>query len=111
MATSLILLTQAAADRAKAMLTQRGTPEAFLRVGVKTAGCSGLAYKLEYADTPQPGDEVFESNGVKVVVDAKSVLYLAGLQMDYQVEALKSGFVFNNPNKKGECGCGESFTV
>jgi iron-sulfur cluster assembly protein len=111
MSGNVIGLTPAAAGRVKELLADRGTPQAFIRVGVKTAGCSGLAYKLEYADAPGMGDEVVEAHGVKVIVDAKSVLYLLGTEMDYKVEQMKSGFVFNNPNKKGECGCGESFTV
>ncbi len=111
MSGNIISLTPAAADRVREMLASRGTPDAYVRVGVKTAGCSGLAYKLEYADGLEMGDEVVEEHGVKVIVDAKSVLYLLGTQMDYEVEQLRSGFVFSNPNKKGECGCGESFTV
>ena len=107
----MITLTPAAAAHASAMLARRGTPGAFIRVGVKAAGCSGLGYKLEFADAPEPGDEQFELHGVKVLVDTKSLIFLAGTEMDYQTDKLRQGFVFNNPNKKGECGCGESFTV
>lgn len=109
--SGVISLTESAAERVKTLLDKRGTPDAYIRVGVKTAGCSGLGYKLEYADEPGMGDEVVEVHGVKVIVDAKSVLYLLGTVMDFQEEKMRSGFVFTNPNQKGECGCGESFTV
>lgn len=108
----MIKLTPAAQERVKELLSDRGTPDAYVRLGVKTAGCSGLTYRLEFSDEMSEGDEVVEvAEGVTVLIDPKAVLYLLGTEMDYQVEDLKSGFVFNNPNKKGECGCGESFTV
>ena len=82
-----------------------------IRLAVKTSGCSGMAYILEFADDIGEGDEVFEDHGVKVIVDAKSLIYLDGTELDYTKEGLNEGFKFNNPNVKGECGCGESFTV
>ncbi|OSM02406.1 HesB/IscA family protein [Magnetofaba australis] len=106
-----ITLTEKAAGRVKAMLDQRGTPDAFIRLGVATAGCSGFSYKLEYADEPEEGDKVFEQHGVKLVVDPKSLLFIAGTEMDYVTENFKSGFKFGNPNETSRCGCGESFKV
>jgi iron-sulfur cluster assembly protein len=78
---------------------------------VRTKGCSGLSYTLEYADDKAPSDEVVEAHGVRLLVDPKASLFLIGTEMDYEVEKLKSGFVFRNPNEKGRCGCGESFHV
>lgn len=110
--TAVLNVTEAAANRAKELLAKRGTPDAAVRVGVKASGCSGLGYKLEFTDpVPNVGDEMFTAHGVTFIVDGKSLLYVLGSTMDYKEEQLKSGFVFENPNKKGECGCGESFTV
>lgn len=109
--SGLVTITEAAANRMKELLENRGTPEAYVRMGTKTAGCSGLTYRLEFSDTPEAGDETIDAYGVKVLLDAKSLLYIIGTEVDFEVTDLKSGFVFNNPNKKGECGCGESFTV
>lgn len=106
----MINLTPAAAKHISDFLANRGKGLG-IRVGVKTAGCSGLSYVLEFVDTPDNHDEVFESQGVNVFIDPKSLVYLNGLEMDFVTEGLNSGFKFNNPNKKGECGCGESFTV
>ena len=107
----MITLTESAQSQVSQLLEKRGTPDAFLRLGVKTAGCSGLTYKMEYAEGPDIGDEIVECGTVKVIVDAKAIIYLIGTEVDFQVEQLKSGFVFNNPNQKDTCGCGESFTV
>ena len=106
----MITLTQNAAQHVSAFLAKRGKGVG-LRLGVKTTGCSGLAYKLEYADRIEPEDNVFETNGVKVVVDPKSLPYLDGTELDFAREGLNEGFRFNNPNVKDECGCGESFNV
>jgi iron-sulfur cluster assembly protein len=82
-----------------------------LRLGVRTTGCSGLAYELEYVDDVAPEDQMFESNGVKIFVDPKSLAYLDGTELDFVREGLNEGFKFQNPNMKDECGCGESFRV
>jgi len=105
-----ITLTEAAANHVKNFLANRGKGEG-LRLGVKTSGCSGMAYVLEFADSIDEADEVFESNGVKVVVDPKSLIYLDGTELDFTREGLNEGFQFNNPNVKDACGCGESFNV
>jgi len=105
-----ITLTEKAAEHVTAFFENRGKGVA-LRLGVKTTGCSGMAYVMEFADEIDDSDEVFESNGVKVIVDKKSLIYLAGTELDYAKEGLNEGFQFNNPNVKDSCGCGESFTV
>ncbi|WP_042226860.1 iron-sulfur cluster assembly protein IscA [Kingella kingae] len=92
------------------MLAKRGKGEG-IRIGVKTSGCSGMAYTLEFVDEVQPEDTVFEQDGVKVFIDPKSLVYLDGTQVDYQKEGLQEGFKFENPNVKESCGCGESFHV
>lgn len=105
-----ITLTPEAASHVQKTLAKRGKGEG-LRLGVRTAGCSGKAYVLEFVDAPQAEDRVFESHGVKVFVDEKSLLYVDGTELDFKREGLNEGFRFNNPNVKGECGCGESFSV
>lgn len=105
-----INLTEAAATRVRNFLDSRGKGVG-LRLGVKTSGCSGLAYVLEFSDTIEESDTVFEDKGVKVIVDAKSLVYLDGTELDFRREGLNEGFQFNNPNVKDACGCGESFTV
>jgi iron-sulfur cluster assembly protein len=105
-----VTLTENAAAHVRQSLAKRGKG-AGLRLGVRSAGCSGKAYVLEFADAVQPEDQVFESHGVKVIVDAKSLIFLDGTVLDYAKEGLNEGFRFDNPNIKGECGCGESFTV
>src|SRR5204862_1555099 len=102
-----VTLTEKAATHVQNYLARRGRGVA-LRLGVRTTGCSGMAYKLEYADEVQPEDAQFESHGVKVVIDPKSLPYLDGTQLDFAREGLNEGFKFNNPNVKDECGCGES---
>ena len=105
-----ISLTAAAAERVRNFLVKRGKGEG-LRLGVRTSGCSGMAYVIEYADKIDPEDVVYETNGVKVIVDQKSLTYLDGTELDYTREGLNEGFKFKNPNEAGRCGCGESFTV
>ncbi|VAW92523.1 Iron-sulfur cluster assembly iron binding protein IscA [hydrothermal vent metagenome] len=105
-----ITLTETAASRVKDYLANRGGGEG-LRLGVKTTGCSGMAYVIEFSDGAEEGDEIFESQGVKIFVDAKSVVYLDGTELDFSKEGLNEGFKFKNPNEKDTCGCGESFTV
>lgn len=105
-----ITLTEPAAERVRSFLTNRGKGEG-LRLGVRTSGCSGMAYVLEFADEINDDDQVFESNGVKVIVDNKSIVYLDGTEVDFTKEGLNEGFKFNNPNVKDACGCGESFNV
>lgn len=105
-----ITLTEAAAGRVKSFLEQRGKGVG-LRLGVRTSGCSGMAYVLEFVDEIDPADTVFEAHGVKVIVDPKSLVYIDGTELDFAKEGLNEGFKFNNPNVKDECGCGESFTV
>ncbi|WP_427312986.1 iron-sulfur cluster assembly protein IscA [Cupriavidus sp. H39] len=106
----MITMTEKAAKHVARYLERRGKGVG-LRLGVKTTGCSGLAYKLEYVDELLAEDQVFESHGIKVIVDAKSLPYIDGTELDYAREGLNEGFRFNNPNVKDECGCGESFTV
>lgn len=106
----MIHLSERAASHVRDFLANRGKGEG-IRVGVKTSGCSGLAYVLEFVDQADPRDERFNAYGVNVFVDPKSMVYLNGLEMDYVKNGLNEGFEFRNPNQKGECGCGESFTV
>ncbi len=105
-----ITLSQAAADRVQSFLSNRGKGLG-VRLGVKTTGCSGLAYVLEFVDDTNEDDVVFEDKSVKVVVDQKSLVYLDGTELDFVKEGLNEGFEFRNPNVKGECGCGESFNI
>ncbi len=105
-----VTLTEKAAKHVANFIAKRGKGVG-LRLGVRTTGCSGMAYKLEFADDVNPDDVVFESHGVKVIVDPKSLPYLDGTELDFAREGLNEGFKFNNPNVKDECGCGESFNV
>ena len=105
-----ITLTEAAAQHVRASLAKRGRGEG-LRVGVKTTGCSGLMYVVDYADAVESQDRVFESQGLKVIVDQQSLAYIDGTELDYGRNGLNEGFRFNNPRTKYTCGCGESFTV
>lgn len=105
-----VTLTEAAARQVARYLTKRGKGVG-VSLGVKTTGCSGLAYKLEYVDAFAPEDTVFEGHGVKVSVDPKSLPYLDGTELDFVREGLNEGFRFNNPNERDKCGCGESFRV
>lgn len=105
-----ISLTENAAERILTFLHNRGKGEG-LRLGVRTSGCSGMAYVLEFVDIINEDDTVFEDKGVKVVIDGKSMIYLNGTELDFVKEGLNGGFKFNNPNSKNECGCGESFNI
>lgn len=105
-----ITMTEAAATRVQTFLNNRGKGIG-LRLGVKTTGCSGMAYVLEFVDQTNEEDQVFESNNVSIIIDPKSLVYLDGTELDFVKEGLNEGFQFNNPNVKEECGCGESFTV
>ena len=105
-----VTLSDKAATHVANFLAKRGKG-IDLRLGVRTSGCSGMAYKLEFVDEVNPDDLVFEHNGVKVIVDAKSMPYLEGMALDFAREGLNEGFKFNNPNVKDQCGCGESFNV
>jgi iron-sulfur cluster assembly protein len=104
-------LTDAAAERIKALLGKRGKPSAGIRIGVRSRGCSGLSYTLEYADEKGKFDEVVEDKGVTVLIDPKATMFILGTEMDFVQDKLQSGFTFTNPNEKGRCGCGESFHV
>lgn len=105
-----ITLTERAAQHVKKHLTLRGKGIG-VRLGIRTTGCSGLAYKLEYVDQIETDDQVFDYFGVKIIVDTKSLIYLDGTELDFVREGLNEGFLFQNPNAKDECGCGESFRV
>ena len=105
-----ITLSQAAAERVQKFLAQRGKGIG-LRLGVRTSGCSGMAYTLEFVDESLPDDISFESGGVTVLIDPKSLSFLDGTELDFVREGLNEGFKFNNPNVKNTCGCGESFNV
>ena len=106
----MISLTDAASKKIQQTLTRRGSGKG-IRLGVRTTGCSGLAYVLEYVDTPQPEDQCFDCSGCKIFIDPKSCVYLQGLTVDYVRQGLNEGFQFNNPNERDRCGCGESFRV
>jgi iron-sulfur cluster assembly protein len=105
-----ITLTEKAAHRVQQSITKRGNGIG-LRLGVRTAGCSGMAYTMEFADQKNVDDVEFESRGVTLLIDPKSLPYLSGTELDFVREGLSEGFKFNNPNSKASCGCGESFTV
>jgi iron-sulfur cluster assembly protein len=103
-------MTERAAQHVAGFLQKRGKGIG-LRLGVRTTGCSGMAYKLEYADAAQPEDQTFESHGVTILVDPRSLAYIDGTELDFVREGLNEGFRFNNPHEKNRCGCGESFNV
>ena len=104
-------LTEAAAERIRALSAASGKEIEGVRIGVKNGGCAGMEYTMEYADAVRPSDEVVEDKGVKILVDPKAVLFLLGTEMDYRTDRLGSGFVFNNPNQTSACGCGESVAL
>jgi iron-sulfur cluster assembly protein len=104
-------VTDAAAERIQALLAKRGKPALGIRIGVRSRGCSGLTYTLEYADEKGKFDEVVQDKGVTILIDPKATMFIIGTEMDYVEDKLQSGFTFHNPNEKGRCGCGESFHV
>lgn len=106
-----MMVTDAAAARIQALLAKRGKPSVGIRVGVRSRGCSGLTYTLEYADEKGKFDEVVQDKGVTILIDPKATMFIIGTEMDYVEDKLQSGFTFRNPNEKGRCGCGESFHV
>ncbi len=107
----VMTVTQAAANRVQEIIENSDKPIAGLKIGVKNGGCAGMEYTLDYAETIEPGVDVVEDNGVKIVIDPKAILFLLGTEMDYEVSKLSSGFVFNNPNQTSACGCGESVAI
>jgi iron-sulfur cluster assembly protein len=109
MAKPIISITEAAAERVKHLLAKRDKPSIGIRVGVKSGGCSGLAYTFEYAEKKEQSDEMISDKGVNVLVEPKAVMYIIGTTLDFVDEKVRSGFVFINPNEKGNCGCGKSF--
>jgi iron-sulfur cluster assembly protein len=104
-------LSEAAAVRLKEIMAKSERPIAAVRIGVKNAGCAGMAYTMEYAERIEPLDEVVEDKGVRLLVDPKAVMFLLGTEMDYKVDKLSAQFVFNNPNQTSACGCGESVAL
>lgn len=104
-------LSDAAASRIKDIMENAERPIAGIRVGVKNAGCAGMSYTMEYAESVDPRDEVVEDKGVRLMIDPKAVLFLLGTEMDYRIDKLSASFVFNNPNQTGACGCGKSVAI
>src|ERR1044071_636204 len=107
----IVQLTPKAIQMAKQALQKRGTPAAALRLGVRGGGCSGVSYAIEFSDKIRERDHRFDFDGLLVVVDPKSLVYLRGSVLDYEVQLMQHGFKFRNPNEKSNCGCGESFSV
>ncbi len=107
----LMTLTSQAAERIKQIMAKSHSQTVGVRIGVKNGGCAGMEYTMDYAAAQDPLDEVVEDKGVKLLVEPKAVLFLLGTEMDYKIDKLSSGFVFNNPNQTSACGCGESVTV
>jgi len=111
MVGQLITVTDAAAERVRQLMSRAEKPVLGLRVGVKSRGCSGMSYFVEYAEDQRKFEDVVESKGVKIFVDPTAAMFLVGVEMDYVEDKFQTGFVFKNPNEKGRCGCGESFHV
>ncbi len=107
----VMTLSEAAAERLRALIAGADRPVVGLRVGVRNGGCAGMSYTLDYAESVEPLDEVIEDKGVKILIDPKAVLFLLGTEMDWKSDRLQSGFIFNNPNQVGACGCGESVSL
>lgn len=106
-----ITLTEAAAERVRQLMARRSASAIGLRIGIKTTGCSGMSYAIDYAEAKGPHDEVVEDKGVTILIDPKAQMFLFGTEIDWVEDKYQSGFVFRNPNEKGRCGCGESFHV
>ena len=111
MRTAPLQVTPAALERLQMLLDQRDKSSAGIRIGIRTKGCSGLSYTLEYADEKSAFDEVVDIEGITLLIDPKAIMFILGTEMDYVEEQMQSGFVFKNPNEKGRCGCGKSFHV
>lgn len=111
MAGQIITITDQAAKQVQNLICSRGGESFGIRIGVKSGGCSGFSYVIEYADEKRPFEEVLEDKGVRILIDPKAIMYLIGTQMDYEEDKFKSGFIFTNPNEKAKCGCGKSFNV
>ena len=111
MSEQIIKLSDNAAERIKQIMSKAENSAIGVRVGVKSGGCAGMSYVMEYANEIKPNEEVIEEKGVKVFIDSAAVMYLLGTEMDYKKEELSSSFVFNNPNETERCGCGESFKI
>ena len=107
----VVTLTEAAAERVREIMASADRNVAGLRVGVKNGGCAGMSYTMEWAESVDPLDEVVEDQGARILIDKKAVLFLLGAQVDYKVDKLSAGFVFNNPNETSACGCGESVAI
>lgn len=107
----LLSITPKAAEQIRILLAKRGRESLGIRVGVKSGGCNGFKYFVEYADEKGKYDEIVQDNDVTILIDPKALMYLLGTEMDYVSEQFKSGFIFSNPNEKGKCGCGSSFNV
>ncbi|MDH5672698.1 MAG: iron-sulfur cluster assembly accessory protein [Myxococcales bacterium] len=110
-AKEIVRVTPKAVEMAKKALRKRGTPDAYLRLGVRGGGCSGVSYAIEFSDKVRARDNVYDFDGLQVLVDPKSLVYLRGAVLDYEIQLMQHGFTFQNPNEKSSCGCGESFTV
>ncbi len=106
-----LTMTESAKARIRELMGQRETPAVGVRIGIKTKGCSGMSYTMEFADTPSAFDEVVVIDGITLMIDPKAIMFILGTEMDYVEETLHSGFTFKNPNEKGRCGCGKSFHV
>jgi iron-sulfur cluster assembly protein len=106
-----VTLTDAAAERIRALMAASGKEVAGLRIGIKKGGCAGMEYTLDYAEERAPHDELVEDKGVRILIDPSAMLFLLGTEMDYRTDRMSSGFVFNNPNQTSACGCGESVAL
>ena len=107
----VINITDIAINKIESMIALRNKPTVGIKISIKTKGCSGLSYSIEYADSYESKDQIIEKNGIKIIIDTKAILFLIGSTMDFKVEKFKSGFVFENPQERGRCGCGESFHI